>query len=101
MQIADIRRRHAVPIVVGGTFYYVDSILWDNFLTQQEVPFKDDRDPLADSKESAADFKVAAKSSDRLSSSELYARLQHVDPTMAAKLHPNDRRKIERSLEGL
>ena len=30
----------------------------------------------------------------------LYSRLQHIDPVMANKLHPNDVRRVKRSLRG-
>lgn len=33
---------------------------------------------------------------EKLDSFELYARLKEVDPEMAAKLHPHDKRKISR-----
>ena len=34
------------------------------------------------------------------STSDLYRRLQEVDPERASEIHPNERRKIARSLEG-
>uniref|UniRef100_F7EAA9 tRNA dimethylallyltransferase n=1 Tax=Xenopus tropicalis TaxID=8364 RepID=F7EAA9_XENTR len=36
---------------------------------------------------------------EKLDSHELHLRLKHVDPEMASKLHPNDKRKIARSLQ--
>ncbi|XP_056412604.1 tRNA dimethylallyltransferase isoform X5 [Hyla sarda] len=36
---------------------------------------------------------------EKLDSSELYARLKNVDPEMASKLHPHDKRKMARSLQ--
>jgi len=37
VQISDIRSRSRLPIVVGGTNYYIESILWKNLITFDET----------------------------------------------------------------
>ncbi|XP_044758814.1 tRNA dimethylallyltransferase [Coccinella septempunctata] len=77
-----------VPIVVGGTNYYIESLLW-NILV-------DDCGQNLKRKSS----EIFSKEYD-LSSRELHNQLKQLDPEMAKRLHPNNRRKILRSLEVL
>uniref|UniRef100_A0A8D0GG94 tRNA dimethylallyltransferase n=1 Tax=Sphenodon punctatus TaxID=8508 RepID=A0A8D0GG94_SPHPU len=70
-----------IPIIVGGTNYYIESLL-------SKI--------LLDTKERAADRKVELE---KLDSHELHCLLSQVDPEMAAKLHPHDKRKVARSLQ--
>lgn len=87
--IQEIRGRGRLPIVVGGTHYYVHALLFEDSL----VKAKDE------------DAKLAALPSDTRypilddSTEAILKRLKEVDPVMADKWHPNDRRKISRSLE--
>lgn len=71
--IDDICSRGKLPIVVGGTHYYIQSLIWDSLLA---VPTTT---PEADSL-------------DDLSTEKLYARLQEVDPDNMQ--HPNQRKRI-------
>ncbi|KAG7401873.1 hypothetical protein PHYBOEH_009453 [Phytophthora boehmeriae] len=83
--IDDILARGKVPIVVGGTMYYTQSILWKSQLLD-DVPV---RSPLEDQQEQQQ----------KHTPEDLYARLQSVDPVMAARLHVNNVRKVQRSLQ--
>ncbi|KAF4047115.1 IPP transferase domain-containing protein [Phytophthora infestans] len=83
--IDDILARGKVPIVVGGTMYYTQTILWKSQLLD-DVPVKS---PAAGHKEQQ----------EQQTPEELYARLQAVDPVMAARLHVNNVRKMQRSLQ--
>ena len=78
--IDEIRGRDRVPIVVGGTNLYIRAFLEGL-----------DEAPAAD-----AAFRSALEA---VPSEELHARLAAQDPTAAARLHPNDRRRITRALE--
>lgn len=78
--IDEIRGRGRVPIVVGGTNLYIRAFLEGL-----------DEAPAAD-----AAFRSALEA---VPSEELHARLAAQDPTAAARLHPNDRRRITRALE--
>ncbi|KAM5181479.1 tRNA dimethylallyltransferase [Mantella aurantiaca] len=92
--IEDIFSRDKIPIVVGGTNYYIESLLW-KVLVDVGYPSaikasKEDGElqPANDRKSELEQLEVH----------ELYARLKEVDPETAAKLHPHDKRKVSRSL---
>ncbi|XP_072404719.1 tRNA dimethylallyltransferase isoform X1 [Chiloscyllium punctatum] len=94
--IEDIIARQKIPIIVGGTNYYIESLLWKVLVdAKKEKAF------------SAADWETGSRTPspsrkeelEKLDCQELYKRLAEVDPEMAAKLHPNDKRKVARSLQ--
>ncbi|XP_011874387.1 PREDICTED: tRNA dimethylallyltransferase, mitochondrial isoform X2 [Vollenhovia emeryi] len=121
--IDNLLARRKLPIVVGGTNYYIESLLWEILLTDPKEPSvqvdsgatnpsasienrSDDRynvqvDRLNDGDDDETapkKLKFDARLCDS-SNEELHRRLMEVDPEMANKLHPNNRRKIIRSLE--
>lgn len=74
----------AVPLVVGGSGFYIKALVDGIFELE------------------ARDESVREELEKRLAReglSGLYAFLQHVDPVYAAKISPNDRQRILRSLE--
>ncbi|KAJ4376069.1 tRNA dimethylallyltransferase, mitochondrial [Neocucurbitaria cava] len=83
--IDEIRSRGKLPILVGGTHYYTQSLLFKDTLAD-EPALKIDQDterlPILDE-----------------STDIILAKLKEVDPIMASRWHPNERRKIQRSLE--
>ncbi|KAG0261847.1 hypothetical protein BG011_000610 [Mortierella polycephala] len=104
--IKQIHGRKHMPVVVGGTHYYIQSLLW--------------RDTLLDTKKNVGSGGTGDGGSSSASLSEtqmqgqneknerflkdsdtatLYRKLKEVDPVMANKWHENDRRKITRSLQ--
>ncbi|EDO39856.1 predicted protein [Nematostella vectensis] len=72
--IEEIKGRGKIPIVVGGTNYYIESLLWEILIDNDNKP---------------------PENSDVDDDGEL----QIVDPVMARRIHPNDTRKIARSLQ--
>ncbi|HOW50669.1 MAG TPA: tRNA (adenosine(37)-N6)-dimethylallyltransferase MiaA [bacterium] len=83
--VEDIIARGRVPILVGGTNFYVDAFL--NGLS-----------PVPELDEEKKEF-FAARCVDR-PTAELFAELQQVDPRWAAAISsPNDRQRILRGLE--
>ncbi|XP_046736568.1 tRNA dimethylallyltransferase [Diprion similis] len=139
-----------LPIVVGGTNYYIESLLWqvliedpkDTAVHEPSSSLVFDRDggcvnirgsevvesdrassvalvdenrsavgenPVSDVCESeiqeyeSAEIDAPAskkiKFDDAISTDELHRKLREVDAPMADRLHPNDRRKIIRSLQ--
>ncbi|XP_057268563.1 tRNA dimethylallyltransferase [Pezoporus wallicus] len=86
--IEDIFARDKIPIVVGGTNYYIESLLWKVLINTKET--------ASTAPETVRDRKVELE---QLDGGELYRRLSRVDPEMAAKLHPHDKRKVARSLQ--
>ncbi|XP_064137850.1 tRNA dimethylallyltransferase isoform X2 [Loxodonta africana] len=85
--IEDIFARDKIPIVVGGTNYYVESLLWKVLVNTK---------PQGMDTMKVMDRKVELEKED---GHALHKRLSQVDPEMAAKLHPHDKRKVARSLQ--
>ncbi|XP_014607480.1 PREDICTED: tRNA dimethylallyltransferase, mitochondrial isoform X2 [Polistes canadensis] len=124
-----------IPIVVGGTNYYIESLLWKilipnvkekkdqerNILSDNDNDNEDSngntqamlgRSGTKDESSSKKKMKIDGKIDTKMSTIEetkeemseqtnevLYRRLVEIDPEMAQRLHPNNRRKIIRSLE--
>ncbi|KAK0719638.1 IPP transferase-domain-containing protein [Lasiosphaeris hirsuta] len=89
--ISEIHARGKLPIVVGGSAYYIDGLLFDNRLVKGETP------PEADGQtreELVAKHPILAGSAEAM-----LEKLREVDPIMADRWHPNDVRKIRNSLE--
>lgn len=74
-----------IPILTGGTGFYIDSILFDmNYgATPRDSDLRSELEAVADNK----------------GNSYLYDRLKHIDPLTADKYHENERNRIIRSLE--
>lgn len=86
--IDDMHKRNKLPIIVGGTNYYIESLLWKVLLdTGQE------NEEPGDGGDGSPNRKLELE---KLGGAELHKRLAEVDPDMAAMLHPNDKRKIAR-----
>ncbi|OON95839.1 MAG: tRNA (adenosine(37)-N6)-dimethylallyltransferase MiaA [Epulopiscium sp. Nele67-Bin005] len=83
--INEIHARNKIPILVGGTGFYINAILYD---TQFE-------DNEQDTKRRQELFEFAYKNG----SEALYAKLQEIDPEGAKPLHPNNLRRVVRAIE--
>jgi tRNA dimethylallyltransferase len=83
-KVTEIRGRGKEPLFVGGTPLYLKTLLRGRF-----------EGPPAD-----WEFRLAVeKEVERVGLTELHKRLAQVDPVSAARLHPNDKRRIIRALE--
>lgn len=83
--INDISSRGKIPIIVGGTGLYIDSLL-------ENVEFFD----------IGADEEIRRKLFERAESEgadKLYSELKSVDPESAEKMHANNIKKVIRALE--
>lgn len=80
--IREIRERGNVPIIVGGTQYYVDPLIFPEVTLAEKYT----NEPMT--------FPILEESTE-----VILAELRKVDPVMASQWHPKDRRKIQRSLE--
>ncbi|XP_074542890.1 tRNA dimethylallyltransferase [Halichoeres trimaculatus] len=89
--IDDMHSRNKLPVIVGGTNYYIESLLWKVLLDSGQ-----ENEDSGDRRDVSPDRKLELE---KLGGAELHKRLTAVDPNMAAMLHPNDRRKIARSLQ--
>ena len=83
--VADILSRGKLPILAGGTGLYIDSLLSGRTF----APFQPDS-PLRGQLEEQLRREGGAA---------MLARLAQVDPDSAARLHPNDEKRIVRALE--
>ncbi len=82
--IADTLAQGRVPILVGGTGFYMKALL-DGIAAIPPTP-KDIALPLLAECEA-------------LGAPAMHARLTGIDPAYASKIHPNDRQRIVRALE--
>ena len=80
-KIVEIDRRGKVPIIVGGTGLFIDSLV--NNITFSTV---------------SIDETLRARLNER-STDELYDELMRVDSTAAEKIHKNNRKRVIRALE--
>ncbi|KZM23327.1 tRNA dimethylallyltransferase [Ascochyta rabiei] len=83
--IDEIRSRGKLPILVGGTHYYTQSLLFKDALSKE---------PALELKEDSEHFSILDEPT-----SVILEKLREVDPVMANRWHPNESRKIQRSLE--
>lgn len=82
--MAGLRAQGLLPILVGGTGLYLDSLLHG----------------LAEIPEVPPEVRESVQAEcDRLGPARLHARLARLDPGYAARIHPNDRQRITRALE--
>jgi tRNA dimethylallyltransferase len=88
--IEEIRGRGRLPILVGGTHYYTQSLLFKDRLAEKE----DEEEKREFVEDTSDKYPILKESTD-----VLLKELTKVDPEMADRWHPNDRRKIQRSLE--
>jgi tRNA dimethylallyltransferase len=89
--IEEIRSRGKLPILVGGTHYYTQSLLFHDRLAEGEG---DEEDAYVDDQTLKQQFPILDQPTE-----VLLQELKKVDPVMAERWHPQDRRKITRSLE--
>lgn len=95
--IDSLLERQKVPIIVGGTNYYIESLLWKILVDEwQEV---DGEETAAKRPKITAERVFDQFDMNHRDSEELHEMLQKVDPETASQLHPNNKRKIIRALE--
>ncbi|MBR4744549.1 MAG: tRNA (adenosine(37)-N6)-dimethylallyltransferase MiaA [Oscillospiraceae bacterium] len=80
----DILSRGKVPVIVGGTGLYIDALLAGR-------EFAREGDPVL--------REALGREYDESGGEAMLARLAAADPETAARLHPNDRKRIVRALE--
>lgn len=97
--IEEIRSRGKLPILVGGTHYYTQSLLFRDRLAESEEGAEDGAGKEDLEVQGPADNLEDTYPLLKEPTDKLLERLQEIDPVMAERWHPNDRRKIQRSLE--
>lgn len=96
--IEEIRGRGKLPILVGGTHYYTQSLLFRDRLAEKEEDGQDG-EQKTDNEQGPLDNLEDRYPILKESTEKLLERLQEIDPVMGERWHPNDRRKIQRSIE--
>jgi tRNA dimethylallyltransferase len=84
-KISDIHSRNAIPMIVGGTGLYIQSVIYD-YQFSDEVGSDEFRKSL----EKRASIE---------GNMNLYDELKSIDPESAEKIHPNNSRRVIRALE--
>ncbi|XP_059618035.1 tRNA dimethylallyltransferase [Phlebotomus argentipes] len=109
--INDLLTRNKMPIVVGGTNYYIESLLWKVLITtstnspstSQECGVKrklDNSDSESDDTFHLDTIRrLTEEEMGAMESCDLHKCLQQIDPITANRLHPNNKRKIIRAIE--
>lgn len=101
--IDDLLSQNKLPIIVGGTNYYIESLLWDILIEDPD----DNTNQSKKRKENITNDSFYEENKDeinnlydsKLSNEEMLKQLEIVDAQSALKIHPNDRRKLSRALE--
>lgn len=84
-KMKEITKRGKLPIIVGGTGLYVQSVLYDFQFTKDEID------------EEAR--KVYYEELEKMGPEAMHARLVAIDPKTAETIHPNNTRRVIRALE--
>lgn len=84
-KIEEIQSRGKMPIIVGGTGLYIQSVLYDFQFAKQEVD--------------EAVRENYYKELEMLGPEAMHAKLVQMDPAAAAAIHPNNTRRVIRALE--
>lgn len=92
--IKEIRSRGRLPILVGGTHYYTQSLLIEESLVAKQADEEGQEELELSNQEISEKFPILDGPTEAM-----IEMLKEVDPVMADRWHPNDRRKIRRSLE--
>lgn len=79
-----IYERGHIPIIVGGTGFYINALVYDNdFSEEEESAVREELYKIADEK----------------GAEELHRMLREVDPEYAAEIHHNNVKRVARALE--
>ncbi|XP_069965795.1 tRNA dimethylallyltransferase isoform X1 [Bactrocera oleae] len=111
--IENLLAQNKCPIIVGGTNYYIESLLWDILVSPKDPTELDGIDNQFDistsvgttSKEEADvgsvknPLYVPQSEMSAMSSELLHNHLRKIDPDSANRIHPNNKRKIMRAIE--
>ncbi|EPB79588.1 tRNA dimethylallyltransferase [Ancylostoma ceylanicum] len=95
--VEEIRQRGRIPVVVGGTAYYVESLLFEENIIETPGHLTED-DNMCKSQGFKGD-PGDVEELDKLSNTELHRRLEEIDPESARLVHPNNRTRVLRAIE--
>lgn len=108
-----LQKAGRMPVIVGGTTYYIESLLWEVLVAPPrnirctKSNSDDAQTATAQTSSSYENYLSVERIMKKMSSNELKGKdplylhglLTNVDPLSAQRLHPNDTRKVRRALE--
>uniref|UniRef100_T1IMA4 Zinc finger double-stranded RNA binding domain-containing protein n=1 Tax=Strigamia maritima TaxID=126957 RepID=T1IMA4_STRMM len=122
--VEDLLSRNKSVVIVGGTYYYVESILWKTLVSEMvensilnideaDSPLLFDKDPMLKKRIQIDDYmsenvdvdvdvefnSVYQSDIELISNRSLHENLMRVDPEIAKRFHFNERRKVIRALQ--
>ncbi|KRX00684.1 P-loop containing nucleoside triphosphate hydrolase [Pseudocohnilembus persalinus] len=80
----DLKSQNKVPVIVGGTHYYIETLMFDQKIVQTT-----DVNP---------NFTQEAENLNKYTSQQLYDKLLQLDPQLAKKTHPNNTKRVKQYL---
>lgn len=83
--LKDIYERHKIPILVGGTGFYIQAVLYDIAFTENQGDDHFRREMQ----------QLASENGEHI----LHEKLRQVDPESAESIHPNNVKRVIRALE--
>ncbi|NLK28240.1 MAG: tRNA (adenosine(37)-N6)-dimethylallyltransferase MiaA [Clostridiales bacterium] len=83
--IKDIHSRGKLPILVGGTGFYIQAVLYDIDFTENEIDH--------------SYRKELEETAEMYGEEYLHDLLKKIDPASAKAIHPNNRKRVIRALE--
>lgn len=108
--IERLQKAGRMPVIVGGTTYYIESLLWQVLVAPPRTIHRSESDDAQSTAEVTTSYdeylsieqilaKLSPNELKQKDASYLHGLLAKVDPKRAQKIHPNDSRKVRRSLE--
>ncbi|KAM3179508.1 hypothetical protein ACTXT7_000397 [Hymenolepis weldensis] len=94
-----LHSQNKVSILVGGTHYYLEAVLWRDFLRisdegQDQSEFHSETDSNLQNRSWSPKLLAKLPSDPR----DYYATLMNLDSESALRLHPNDTRKLQQAV---
>jgi tRNA dimethylallyltransferase len=113
LKIDSLLQEDIIPILVGGTHYYIHAVLSDILIDNESTMAIEKKRKLLHNEDDSSVFKLIKECHEKnqdlnvflhdsnITNKEFYEQLMRVDMQSAQKIHPNDRRKLVRLLSGL
>lgn len=83
-KVGEIRNRKKIPIICGGTIFYIKSLI-EGMFEEPQIP--------------AEIRKNVRTEMEKLGSPEMHKELESIDAESAKRIHPNDKQRIGRAIE--
>ncbi len=84
IKVKEIRKRNHIPVICGGTIFYIKSLL-EGMFEEPKIPDKVRNEVREEIKKKG--------------SAEMHRELEKIDPESAKRIHPNDKQRLGRAIE--